>query len=877
MMLVGAMYANDALINLIGSTLIASESLIEVELEAIKQNPDSIKRSIFSIADTSIANNPADSLLNDSTKKPDALAGDTTKISKDALEAEVLYSAEDSIRFEVDSQMVYLFGKAKVNYTDVELKANYIELSLKKNIVYAIGVPDSAGNITGKPEFKDGDQEFKSDKITYNFETKKGKIINVTTKQDEGYLHGDKVKKDSSNNIYMQHGTYTTCSLEHPHFWFEINKVKVIKDDKIVTGPTDLKIAGVPTPLALPFGFFPNKKGRANGIIMPRPFDSEAFGFGLEEGGYYLGISDNMDLALTGDIFSRGSFKLAAASNYIKKYRYTGNFNIRYAYSKTGQKGFPDYAIQKDIRVNWVHAQDAKANPSSRFTANIDIGKTNRFAQRDTRLYLQNSMNSRIGYDKNFLGTPFSMSIAASHSQNTATKLVEIDLPNILFNMQSLNPLGSKFVIGKPKWVSDLRLNYNTSIDNRISGTESQIFSTNTDSVKSTIANMRNGAKHNSSLQTNIKLLKYFVVTPSLTYDELWYLQTTNYSWNATRSKVDTTVNRGFSRANNASFNTSFRTVLYGTYLFKRGNLKGFRHTLTPNVSYNYNPGLTQNESYYNSDLKKSVKYSKYQGGLLGVPATYKSSIVNMSLSNFLEMKYKPRKDTLGNFSKVRLLDELSANTNYNFLADSLNWAPITINARTVILNVLNLNYNMSYSLYNLDVNSGQSTKYLMKDYTTKFARLTSSNFNLSYSLKSKNTKSIVKTSSTATQAEIDEVNRNRDQYIDFNLPWQISISYNLAYSKPSFISNYQQTINITGDLSLTKKWKITFNSGWDFTHKDLVLPTLNIYRDLHCWEMNVNIIPYGPTKQYSLNLNVKSSVLQDMKLSRRRSWYDLK
>jgi hypothetical protein len=868
-MMIGFMYSRSE--QFIGGYIDFNKEALELSnLEISKE--DTIKNNLFNLKD-SLIGLKKDTLLLDTLA---VLTTDTTKISKEALEAEVIYSANDSIRFEVDSQMVYLYGKAKVVYTSVELIADYIELSLKKNIVFAEGVADSSGKVNGKPEFKDGDQEFKSDKITYNFETKKGKIINVRTKQDEGYLHGDKVKKDSTDNIYMQHGTYTTCSNEQPHFWFEINKVKVIKDDKIVTGPTNLKIAGVPTPLALPFGFFPNKKGRANGIILPRPFDSEAFGFGLEEGGYYLGINDNMDLTLTGDIFARGSFRIGAASNYVKRYRYNGNFQIKYAYSKTGEKGFPDYSVQKDTRVNWNHTQDPKANPSSRFSASVDVGKTNRFAQRDLNLYLKNSMASSIRYDKIFLGTPFSMNLAATHSQNTETKKVEIDLPNVLFNMQSINPLGSKFVIGKPKWVSDLRLNYNSTIQNRISGNESQIFSNKKTAIDSTLNNMRNGARHSSSLVTNLKLLKYFVLSPSVNYDELWYLQTTSYQWNTINNKIDTTINRAFSRANNVSFNSAFRTVLYGTYLFKSGRVKGFRHTLTPTLNYSYNPGLTQNNSYYNADLKKSITYSKYDGGILGVPAVSKSSILTMGLTNFLEMKYKSKNDTLGTFQKVRLLDELSANTNYNFRADSMNWAPLSINARTVIFNNLNLNYNMTYNFYSLNVKNGNVTKDLMKDINGKLARLTNSNFNVGYSLKSKNTKSIIKTSSTATQQEIDEVNRNRDQYIDFNLPWQLTISYNLQYNKQNFRSTYVQVLRFNGDLSLTKKWKITFSSGWDFTGKDIVIPSLNIYRDLHCWEMNINIIPYGPTKQYSLNLNVKASVLQDMKLSRRRSWYDL-
>jgi hypothetical protein len=332
---------------------------------------------------------------------------------------------------------------------------------------------------------------------------------------------------------------------------------------------------------------------------------------------------------------------------------------------------------------------------------------------------------------------------------------------------------------------------------------------------------------------------------------------------------------QGFSRANNASFSTSFRNVLYGTYLFKRGNIKGFRHTITTTAMYSYNPGLTKQDSYYRSDIGKQVYYSKYENGIVGTPSTVKSSVVNMAISNFLEMKYKPRKDTTGTFQKVRILDELTANTNYDFRADSMNWRPLNIIARTVVFNMFNVNFNSSYNFYNLNVNNGKEIAQTMKEATGKLARLTSSSLNVTYSLKSKNTKKVITESKSASREELDQINRNRDQYIDFNVPWQFFLSYNLIYNKANFTSTYTQTLTVNGDISLTPKWKITFSTGWDFTNKDITQPTLNFYRDLHCWEMNFNVVPYGPTKQYSIGINVKATVLQDLKLSRRRSWYD--
>jgi hypothetical protein len=816
-----------------------------------------------------------DTLSKDSTTlKKDTIPDQwgNPKISKNAIESAVKYKAQDSVRFEVTDQKVYLYNQAEVYYQDITLKANYIEIDMKKNTIFAIGTADSIGKMQGNPIFADGEQEFKAKQMLYNYKSKKGKIIDVTTKQDEGFLIGDVVKKDSMDNIYMRKGKYTTCDQEDPHFYFALNKVKVVKNDKIITGPADLFVAGIPTPLAVPFGFFPNKKGKANGIIMPRPFNSDGLGFGLEEMGYFWGINEKMDLTLSTDVYSRGSYRARATSNYVKRYKYSGNLALSFANIKTGEKGFPNYAVNRDTRINWIHNQDPKARPDSRFTANVTAGKISNIAQRNLTDYVQNNFASTITYTKQFLGTPFSLTTQASQDQNSQTKKMNINAPQIVLNMAGINPLGSRFVVGKPKFISDLRLSYSSNLKNNITTTDTGFVR---DITKNLSKVMKNGLNHSVNLNTNLRVFKYFTFTPNMSYGESWYLQTIRKEVIKIEEK-DTLITKnvkGFERANNLSFGTSFNTIIYGFYQIKKGPVKGFRHQLTPNASYTYSPGLGK-LLYYTQNGKQN-SYSIFEQSVFGAPSTKKSSVVNFGLNNNLQMKYLSKNDSINPVKKVTLLDALSISSGYNFLADSLKISPVAINARTILFNNLNVNYTANFNPYSLNSNTGNITNNLEINKTGKYGRLTNSSLNVSFTLRSKNTQNQKTDSPNATPEELEEINRNRDQYIDFNLPWSLSVSYNINYNKPQYQSTTTQNIALNGDLSLTQKWKITCSTSYDFLQKDFILPNFTVYRDLHCWDLRFNFIPYGPRKSYSIDLNVKASVLQDLKLSRKKDWYD--
>ena len=806
---------------------------------------------------------------------PDSLAkSDNLRLAPNAIEHPVVYHARDSIRFEVENDMAYLYGAAQVDYEKIQLKADYIELNLKNSLVYAKGVPDSTGKLAGNPEFTDGDQTFKAKQMNYNFKTKKGRILEVATKQEQGYLLGDVIKKDSLDNLYIRTGKYTTCEQEDPHFFFLLNKVKVIKNDKIVTGPADLFIAGIPTPLALPFGFFPNKKGRSNGILLPRPFNSDGLGFGLEDLGYYMGLGDKMDLSLNADVYSRGSWRARAKTTYNVRYKYSGNLLLSTANIFQGDKGFPDYAVNRDFNISWTHQQDPKARPNSRFSASVRAGKINNIAQRNIGDYVTSTFNSNISYYQGFAGTPFSLTLAATHDQNTLTRVMNINAPTATFNMAGINPLGSRFTIGKPKWMTDLRLNYQANLRNILQTTDTGFVRDVTTRLGE---KMKSGLSNQVGLGTNVRFLKYFTFNPSATYNENLYLQSISREVGRVgeRDTIIETLRQGLRSARSLSLSGGITTQVFGMYQFRSGKVKAIRHQITPTVSGVFTPKLSDLPSYVWQG--KTVTYSPFEKSAGGPLVSTRTAFINYGLNNLIAIKYKSKKDTLDTFTKANIFDNIGWSGNYNVLADSLRWSPLSFSARTTLLGIFNVQYSSSRSFYALDPSNGRQLATTEWERNGRHSRLTSAVLAVGITLRSKSSGATTGTSPAAQSAEAAQINANRDAYIDFNLPWSLNINYNFIQSKPGFVSTTTQTVTVNGELSLTPKWKLTASSGWDFTRKDLIIPNINIYRDLHCWDMRINIIPYGTRKAYTLDVNVRASVLQDLKLSRKKDWYDLR
>ncbi|GAB4248320.1 MAG: putative LPS assembly protein LptD [Vicingaceae bacterium] len=798
----------------------------------------------------------------------DSIPKDTT-ISEDALESIVYYNANDSMKFDLKNQKMYLFGRATVNYNDISIQSEIIEMNLDSNTVLAKGIKDSTGKFIGEPVFKEKQQEFKAHEIKYNYNTKKGLITDVITQEDESYIHGEKIKKLENDVLYIKNGKYTTCNLEHPHFYFYASKLKVIPDDKIITGPANLVIEDVPTPLAIPFGFFPNKKGQKSGIVVPQPGESAAQGFFLANGGYYFGISDKMDLQLTGDIYSKGSWAARLQSNYKVRYKFNGNFNTSFSTTKNSYKEFPDYSERKDFFIRWKHQQDAKARPGSRFSADVNAGTSSNFTNNFYSTgadYLTNTFASNISYSKSFLGTPFNFTLNARHSQNANTHIVNLTLPEATFSMNRINPLKRKNRVGQKKFYENIGVSYTLNSKNEINIADSLLAINDLGIVNNY---MRNGIKHNIPLSTNIKFLKYFSLNPSFNYTELWYFNYIQKYWdnNNNRLVTDTINNFKSTRTYNTSVNLT--TKIYGMYQYKGKRIKAIRHVLTPSIGFSYLPENNFGIQTYTDTNNISYSYSIFENNIYGALNSSESGFVNFNLINNFEMKVLSKKDTLHPLKKVKLLENLGISSSYNIYADSLNWSDIKLNARTNIAKFLSLNFNGTLDPYALNT-SGVKINTSEWKINNNIGRLTNAVLAVSMSFRSKQSKNKDYSKTKASEEEIDYIKNNSNQYVDFEIPWSLSLSYNIRYSKPQFTETFTQTLSFSGDVSITKKWKIGFTSGYDFKAEDLSYTSVDIYRDLHCWDMKFNWIPFGPRQSYMLTIQVKASVLQDLKLTRR-------
>jgi hypothetical protein len=796
---------------------------------------------------------------------------DTLKISKNAIDEKVKYQSLDSIIFVVDSQMVFLYGKAEVYYGDINLKAGEISIDQQNNLVEAQGVTDSSGKKVDNPDFSDGSQNFKSKHIIYNTKTKKGKIKEVTTVDGESYLRGESVKKDSTNVTFMQHGSYTTCNLDHPHYYFALSKLKVIPDDKIVTGPANLVVADVPTPLALPFGFFPNRKGQANGILLPTYGQADNYGFFLKDGGYYLGINEHFDVMMRGDIYTRGSWALRTESQYAQRYKYSGNVNLSYAVFKLGEEGFPNYQKRKDFFVRWNHAQDTKANPSSRFSADVNFGTSsyNQLNATNASDILANTFQSSIQYNKSFAKS--NLTLSARQSQNTATRKFDISAPELTYAVNRFYPFKRKNPVGANRWYEDIGLSYTNSTRAQLSTIDSLLYKGEVNYEKE----INKGTNHVVPVTTSIKLFKYFTFSPSATYTESWYLQTIRKNFDAETNTILTDTVKNFARARDLSLNTSLRTIVYGMYQIKSGPVKAVRHVITPNVGFTYNPGISGFNTVKNDATGLSSNYSVFEGAMFGAPSLVKTGFINMGLVNNLEMKVRSSKDTVSGFKKIKIFENLSFDSRYDVLADSFKLSPVSINMRTSPIENMSINMNAVADPYSLDPVSGRKLDEFIAENSDDLARITSMNVAISFNLKSKQAKPQTE-SKNASQEELDEINRNRYQYVDFNIPWTLNVSYNFIYSKPEYVTDIKQTLSFNGDINVTDNWKVGMNSGFDLKQKKFTYTSMNIYRNLHCWEIRLNMVPFGFRKSYSIDINVKSSILQDLKLSRKRDWYDL-
>lgn len=840
----------------------------------------------------------------------DSLAADTTK-KKEPLDAPVIYEASDSIVFTKEGY-AHLYGEGKVNYQNIELTSAVITMNMDSSTVYATGVTDTAGVETGSPIFKDGETPYESKIMRYNFKTKKGFINSIVTQQGEGYVTSEEGKKGANDEIYMRHGKYTTCdNHEHPHFYLKLSMAKVRPKKNVVFGPALLVVEDVPLPIAVPFGFFPFNSSYSSGFIMPTYGDEMNRGFYLRDGGYYFAISDQMDLKVLGEIFTKGSWGLSAASNYNKRYKFSGSFNASYLVTKTGEKNMPDYSVSKDFRIQWSHRQDAKANPNSSFSASVNFAtssydRSSLSSLYNPQQYSQNTKASSVSYSRNFPEIGLNISGAFNITQNTRDSSLSMTLPDVNISLNRIYPFKRKKSAGDERWYEKISLQYTGSITNSISTKDNLLF-------KTPLTQWENGMQHKIPVSATFNLFKYINIVPSFNYTERWYLRKVKQSYDASPTSRDhvkrDTIN-GFNRLYDYNLSLQMNTKLYGMYkpLFMKSKELQIRHVFTPTVSYTCTPdfgksryGYYDTYTYTDEDGEvRTVEYSPYEGAVYGYPGKNMSQNISFSIDNNIEMKMKSDKDTTG-YKKISLIDQLGASLSYDVA--NKKWSDLSMNLRLKLTKSYTFNMNASFATYayqfdeNGNVVVGDRTEWSYG----RFGRFQGYSGSFSYTLnndtfkklfgkkeedeKNKDNKGKEENEDEETEEETEEQNNNSnmrktekasvdsDGYLAFKLPWSVSLSYSYSIredrSKDINIKTMRypysltHSLNVSGNFKIGSRWNMTYSTGYDFTSKEMSMTTLNITRDLHCFNMSCGLV-FGPFTSYNFSIRANSSMLTD-------------
>jgi len=837
--------------------------------------------------------------------------------SAEMLDAIVEYTARDTIFHDIRNRRVYIYGNADLKYVDMHLKADYIEIDFNTNELYAHGLPDTAGVVRGHPVFTEGVQSFESRELRYNFETKRGRTIGVITEEADGFVHGDVVKLQPTREVHVSEGKYTTCDDPNPHYHIEFKRAKIIPNDKIVSSFAYLVIRGVPTPLFVPFGFFPNKRGQASGVLIPSYGEARNRGFYLQNGGFYWGINEYVDLAILGDIYSRGSWALRTRSNYAVRYKYTGSLNLSYAINILGEESLPGYERNRDFRIQWSHSQAPQAHPSRTFRASVNAGssQSSRFNPESDVDYLSNTFSSNISYSRSF-GSRYNFSANLRHSQNTNTRMVDLGLPEISFSANRFYPFRRSQVAGPPKWYEDINVSYTMSARNELRVADTLLFTADA------LNQFRNGVRHSIPVSYSTRVLNHFNLSSSLNYNENWYFRTINKEWDENIVVITqndtiygglrTDTVPGFKAAREFSFNTGLSTRLYGLMQFSKGPVSAVRHVMSPSISFSMRPDFADPfwgyyKEYYDPVQQRTQSYSIFEQGIYGGPSAGRSGNLGFSLSNNLEMKVRNRKDPDGEDMKIVLIDNLSISTGYDLAKDSLNLSDISISGRTRLFGNFNISYRSSWTPYARNEN-GQYVNQFLWNTDKKLLQLNRTNwsFDFNYSLSSsageRTTGNEDFSDDPASMpdampgengpgqgVDANGNGRNDEFYrettppngVDYRVPWNLNFSYSFKYNSnyrfanDEMDRNYVQNLAVRGDVYLTPKWRIGFRTGYDFDNKEITYTSIDVYRDLHCWEMTFNWVPMGFRQSYNFTIRVKSSVLQDLKLTRRTDHMD--
>ncbi len=818
------------------------------------------------------------------------------------LEATISYSAQDSIIPDLENQKMYLYKSGVVNYQNIELKADYIMLDMAKKEVYAEGLPDSTGAIVGSPVFKMGDEEFESKSMNYNFETQKAIITDVKTTQGDGFVHSDLTKKISKDEFLLKKGKYTTCDAEHPHFYLRMTKAKVISNKKIITGPAYMVLEDFPIYFPMiPFGYFPNSTTYTSGILIPTYGEEQSRGFFLREGGYYWAANDHFDLALRGDIYSKGSWATKLHSNYRVRYKYNGSFDFSYNLNKYSEKPLPDASISRGFSLNWSHSQDAKANPNRTFSASVNLStssfdKENSYVNNTQSIqnYLQTQKSSSISYSQKFENSPFNMSLSLRHSQNSRDSTITLGLPEMTFNVAKINPFRVKNRVGPVRWYEKISFSYSGNIRNSISNVkENELLK------KSIIRDWQNGWQHSIPISLpSFNLMKYINMSPSFSYSERWYTSYINKSYipqtaftppHEDHLLVDTVY--AFRRNYQYSYSLSASTNIYGMYIMRNPNsrIKAIRHKITPSVSFSYMPEFGKKKygfwgSYIDGNGNEQF-YDHFANAIFGSAPKDRSGSINFSLTNNLEAKVLDLKDSTATkddklkYKKVKIIDNLGMNASYNMIADSMKLSTIPISMRTTVKGI-NVNLNATLDPYMVDTLGHRYDEYVWNHMNgmRKLGRLTNAGLSFGMNFESKKAKQEQEADKNKKPEKEKPVRKDEILYSDFDMPWSFRFDYSFYYTNP-FIKGKKPTINqslnMGGRLSLTDKWQMDMTTNFDVQAMKFSFTTFNVSRTLHCFTMSFSFVPFGDRKSYSFNLAASSSMLRDLKISKQSSWRD--
>ncbi|PSK95120.1 putative LPS assembly protein LptD [Taibaiella chishuiensis] len=810
------------------------------------------------------------------------------KIAPDALPAAVRTSARDSAVLDMEHNMFYLYGAAEAGFQDVSVKSGKLIFNQKINTLLAEPDVDSTGKKTSQQEFKQGTETFTYDTLKYNFKSKRAVVRNARSQYGEGFVISEQIKRNADESIYGFHSLYTTCNLDHPHFGIRAKKIKVIPGRVIASGPANLEIMDVPTPLFLPFGMFPIKQGERSGFIMPTYTIEENRGLGLQRGGYYFAVNDYLGVITQFDIFSKGSWGFFSTAQYNKRYQYTGSLALNYAYRKTGEVYDPESSISKDFQITWSHQVDPRSRPGTSFSASVNVGTStyNQLNGLTASTVLNNTYSSSISYSKSWVGKPYSLNVSLRHSQNTLSRLVTVGLPEMNFNLGQFSPFQRKNMVGTPRWYEKISASYSVGLANRWNFYDTSLALNNI-----AFNDFDNAIKHTASLQANYNVFRYFTWNINVPYNEYWNTKALYRSYNPATDHLDSTLKTGFFATRDFSVNTSLSTRVYGMKMFKRGKIAGIRHVLTPTVGLSYIPGFAKSpyNYFYETQLAKNALTtyeSPYYNTPFGGPQNrFNQGSVNFGLQNTLQMKVRTKDSTGGNNTKnISLIDGLSINGSYNLFADSNKMSNITAAFRTSILQIFNVSANAVFDPYRY--NGTRLTREYLVNTGGGLMAFTGGSVAVGVTLSGKKKNKEEQDKATGKDGEAKRLlgNGGYDDYYDFNIPWNLNINAGVTGNRVRRDNGLADTVvfrpNLTfnGGFNLTERWKLNVNSGFSFqsfTKVDIGYTQIDISRDLHCWQMSLNLVPFGTYRSFHFTLQVKAAVLQDLKLTRRKAYQD--